>query len=115
MSGANNVGRRKPLDTRIPALISNSLLTGHRSFFVMVGDQSKMHAQIVNLHFLLSQAIAGLANPTDGEFCALHCWRGVASGFSSRRSCPCDVSLIASPPLHSPEEEPATKRPLGVP
>ncbi|GAA5997679.1 ribosome biosynthesis protein KRE33 [Rhodotorula paludigena] len=67
MSGANNVGRRKPLDTRIPALISNSLLTGHRSFFVMVGDQSKMHAQIVNLHFLLSQAIAGLANPTDAQ------------------------------------------------
>ncbi|GAA5894697.1 hypothetical protein JCM8208_006047 [Rhodotorula glutinis] len=67
MSGANATGRRKPLDTRIPALISNSLISGHRSFFVMVGDKSKQHAQIVNLHFLLSQSIAGLANPTDAQ------------------------------------------------
>lgn len=33
----------------------------------MVGDRAKSHAQIVNLHFLLSQSVAGLANPTDGE------------------------------------------------
>ena len=32
----------------------------------MVGDRAKSHAQIVNLHFLLSQSVAGLANPTDG-------------------------------------------------
>ncbi|KAM0789838.1 hypothetical protein ACM66B_006685 [Microbotryomycetes sp. NB124-2] len=67
MSGANATGRRKPLDTRIPALISNSLQQSHRSFFLLVGDRSKAHAQIVNLHFLLSQAIAGLANPTDAQ------------------------------------------------
>ncbi|GAA5987747.1 hypothetical protein JCM11641_006516 [Rhodosporidiobolus odoratus] len=67
MSGANNVGKRKPLDSRIPALISNGLLTGHRSFFLMTGDRQKMHSQIVNLHFLLSQAVAGLANPTDAQ------------------------------------------------
>ncbi|GAA5924899.1 hypothetical protein JCM1841_005362 [Sporobolomyces salmonicolor] len=69
MSGANSVGvaKRKPLDSRIPALISNSLLTGHRSFFLVVGDRAKAHAQIVNLHFLLSQSIAGLANPTDAQ------------------------------------------------
>ncbi|GAA5886428.1 hypothetical protein JCM5296_001903 [Sporobolomyces johnsonii] len=69
MSGANSVGvaKRKPLDSRIPALISNSLLTGHRSFFLLVGDRAKAHAQIVNLHFLLSQSIAGLANPTDAQ------------------------------------------------
>ncbi|GAA5937890.1 ribosome biosynthesis protein KRE33 [Sporobolomyces koalae] len=73
MSGAaaagaySNAGKRKPLDSRIPSLISNSLLTGHRSFFLMVGDRAKSHAQIVNLHFLLSQSIAGLANPTDAQ------------------------------------------------
>ncbi|ORY82898.1 putative nucleolus protein [Leucosporidium creatinivorum] len=67
MSGANSTGRRKPLDTRIPALISNSLQTSHRSFFLLLGDRAKAHAQIVNLHFLLSQSIAGLANPTDAQ------------------------------------------------
>ncbi|GAA5883429.1 hypothetical protein JCM16303_003792 [Sporobolomyces ruberrimus] len=73
MSGAaaagaySNAGKRKPLDSRIPSLISNSLLTGHRSFFLMVGDRAKSHAQIVNLHFLLSQSVAGLANPTDAQ------------------------------------------------
>ncbi|GAA5823755.1 hypothetical protein JCM5353_008583 [Sporobolomyces roseus] len=63
----SNAGKRKPLDSRIPSLISNSLLTGHRSFFLMVGDRAKSHAQIVNLHFLLSQSVAGLANPTDAQ------------------------------------------------
>lgn len=45
----------------------SSLQTSHRSFFLLLGDRAKAHAQIVNLHFLLSQSIAGLANPTDGE------------------------------------------------
>ncbi|SCV74769.1 BQ2448_7798 [Microbotryum intermedium] len=67
MSGANATGRRKPLDTRIPTLIANSLQTSHRSFFLLLGDRAKAHAQIVNLHFLLSQSIAGLANPTDAQ------------------------------------------------
>jgi N-acetyltransferase 10 len=68
MSGANATSRRKPLDPRIPALISNSLQTSHRSFFLLLGDKAKAHAQIVNLHFLLGQSIAGLANPTDGTY-----------------------------------------------
>ncbi|SGY81905.1 BQ5605_C009g05533 [Microbotryum silenes-dioicae] len=67
MSGANATGRRKPLDTRIPTLIANSLQTSHRSFFLLLGDRAKAHAQIVNLHFLLGQSIAGLANPTDAQ------------------------------------------------
>lgn len=67
MSGANTTGRRKPLDSRIPSLIANSLITNHRSFFLVVGDRNRAQSQIVNLHFLLSQAIAGLPNPTDGE------------------------------------------------
>ncbi|KAI5481826.1 hypothetical protein MNV49_000103 [Pseudohyphozyma bogoriensis] len=67
MSGANATGRRKPLDPRIPALISNSLLTSHRSLFLLLGDLQRSHAQIVNLHFLLSQSISSLANPTPSQ------------------------------------------------
>lgn len=44
---------RKQLDPRIPALIQSGVNNKHRSFFVLVGD--KADAQIVNLHFLLSQ------------------------------------------------------------
>lgn len=67
MSGANAQGRRKPLDPRIPALISNNLITANRSFFVLVGDRAKAHSQIVNLHWLLTTATSSLQNPTDGE------------------------------------------------
>ena len=45
---------RKQLDPRIPALITNGVKANHRSFFVMVGDRGR--DQVVNLHFLLSQA-----------------------------------------------------------
>ncbi|KAK4689014.1 N-acetyltransferase 10, partial [Tremellales sp. Uapishka_1] len=45
---------RKQLDPRIPALITNGVKSNHRSFFVIVGDKGR--DQIVNLHFLLSQA-----------------------------------------------------------
>lgn len=58
---------RKQLDPRIPALIANGVKANHRSFFVMVGDKGrdqvgkccfpqKLTLQVVNLHFLLSQA-----------------------------------------------------------
>ncbi|KAG8748379.1 hypothetical protein FRC10_005926 [Ceratobasidium sp. 414] len=45
---------RKQLDNRIPILINNNVKKNHRSFIVLVGDKGK--DQIVNLHFLLSQA-----------------------------------------------------------
>ncbi|VDC00414.1 unnamed protein product [Peniophora sp. CBMAI 1063] len=45
---------RKQLDPRIPTLINNNVKTNHRSFIVLVGDKGR--DQIVNLHFLLSQA-----------------------------------------------------------
>ncbi|KAH9889948.1 DUF699-domain-containing protein [Cubamyces lactineus] len=45
---------RKQLDPRIPILINNNVKKNHRSFIVLVGDRGK--DQIVNLHFLLSQA-----------------------------------------------------------
>ncbi|CAK9780488.1 unnamed protein product [Cutaneotrichosporon oleaginosum] len=45
---------RKKLDPRIQALIANGVRTNHRSFFVMVGDRGRDN--IVNLHYLLSQA-----------------------------------------------------------
>ncbi|KAF8906316.1 GNAT acetyltransferase 2-domain-containing protein [Gymnopilus junonius] len=45
---------RKQLDPRIPTLISNNVKKNHRSFIVLVGDKGR--DQIVNLHFLLSQA-----------------------------------------------------------
>ncbi|GAA6039832.1 hypothetical protein JCM8097_004246 [Rhodosporidiobolus ruineniae] len=67
MSGANTTGRRKPLDPRVPTLIQNGLLSGTRSFFLCVGDLRRQHQQIVNLHYLLSQSIAGLSNPTEAQ------------------------------------------------
>ncbi|EUC59788.1 nucleolar ATPase Kre33, putative [Rhizoctonia solani AG-3 Rhs1AP] len=45
---------RKQLDNRIPILINNNVKRSHRSFIVLVGDRGR--DQIVNLHFLLSQA-----------------------------------------------------------
>lgn len=45
---------RKQLDPRIPILINNNVKRNHRSFIVLVGDKGR--DQIVNLHFLLSQA-----------------------------------------------------------
>ncbi|WFD31965.1 N-acetyltransferase 10 [Malassezia sp. CBS 17886] len=45
---------RKQLDPRIPTLIRNGVATGHRSFFVIVGDHAR--DQVVNLHFLLAQS-----------------------------------------------------------
>ncbi|KAF9048951.1 DUF699-domain-containing protein [Panaeolus papilionaceus] len=45
---------RKQLDPRIPILINNNVKTNHRSFIVLVGDKGR--DQIVNLHYLLSQA-----------------------------------------------------------
>ncbi|KAG8732336.1 hypothetical protein FRC11_014330 [Ceratobasidium sp. 423] len=45
---------RKQLDNRIPILINNNVKRNHRSFIVLVGDKGR--DQIVNLHFLLSQA-----------------------------------------------------------
>ncbi|KII86732.1 hypothetical protein PLICRDRAFT_43382 [Plicaturopsis crispa FD-325 SS-3] len=46
--------QRKQLDPRIPILINNNVKKNHRSFIVLVGDKGR--DQIVNLHFLLSQA-----------------------------------------------------------
>ncbi|KAJ3717581.1 GNAT acetyltransferase 2-domain-containing protein [Lentinula guzmanii] len=45
---------RKQLDPRIPILVNNNVTKNHRSFIVLVGDKGR--DQIVNLHFLLSQA-----------------------------------------------------------
>ncbi|EJT98812.1 N-acetyltransferase Nat10 [Dacryopinax primogenitus] len=45
---------RKQLDPRLPTLIINCALTNQRSLIILVGDKSR--DQIVNLHFLLSQA-----------------------------------------------------------
>ena len=61
---------RKQLDPRIPILINNNVKKNHRSFIVLVGDKGRdqacvhcaaslflpNHSQVVNLHFLLSQA-----------------------------------------------------------
>ncbi|KAF8651842.1 hypothetical protein AX16_004642 [Volvariella volvacea WC 439] len=45
---------RKQLDPRIPILINNNVKKNHRSFVVLVGDKGR--DQVVNLHYLLSQA-----------------------------------------------------------
>ncbi|RKP33133.1 hypothetical protein BJ085DRAFT_36458, partial [Dimargaris cristalligena] len=45
---------RKAIDSRIHTLIKNGVENRHRSFFVIVGDRGK--DQVVNLHWILSQA-----------------------------------------------------------
>jgi N-acetyltransferase 10 len=45
---------RKQLDPRIGTLISNCVKQNQRSFIVLVGDRGR--DQVVNLHYLLSQA-----------------------------------------------------------
>ncbi|KAF8267327.1 DUF699-domain-containing protein [Lactarius quietus] len=45
---------RKQLDQRIQFLVNNNVKKNHRSFIVLVGDKGRN--QVVNLHFLLSQA-----------------------------------------------------------
>ncbi|KAI8149132.1 GNAT acetyltransferase 2-domain-containing protein [Fennellomyces sp. T-0311] len=45
---------KKVVDSRVHTLIKNCVQTKHRSFFVVVGDKGK--EQVVNLHWLLSQA-----------------------------------------------------------
>ncbi|KAJ2995414.1 N-acetyltransferase 10 [Globomyces sp. JEL0801] len=46
--------QKKKLDSRIPSIINNGVLTNHRSFFVIVGDRGR--DQVVTLHYLLSKA-----------------------------------------------------------
>ncbi|KAF9530396.1 DUF699-domain-containing protein [Crepidotus variabilis] len=67
---------RKQLDPRIPILINNNVKRNHRSFIVLVGDKGR--DQIVNLHFLLSQARVS-ARPS-----VLWCYKKEL-GFSSHR------------------------------
>lgn len=43
---------KKALDSRIPALIRNTVQTQQRSIFVIVGDRGR--DQVVNLHHILS-------------------------------------------------------------
>lgn len=67
---------RKQLDPRIPTLINNGVKKNHRSFIVLVGDKGR--DQIVNLHYLLSQARVS-ARPS-----VLWCYKKEL-GFSSHR------------------------------
>jgi N-acetyltransferase 10 len=68
--------QKKKLDSRIHTLIQNGVKSGHRSFFVIIGDRGK--DQVVNLHFLLSKARVA-ARPT-----VLWCYKKDL-GFSSHR------------------------------
>jgi N-acetyltransferase 10 len=67
---------KKALDSRIHTLIRNNVQSNHRSFFVIVGDKSR--DQVVNLHWLLSQARVA-ARPS-----VLWCYKKEL-GFSSHR------------------------------
>ncbi|KAG0095604.1 hypothetical protein BGZ93_005665 [Podila epicladia] len=67
---------KKVIDSRIHTLIKNNVQTKHRSFFVLVGDKGK--DQVVNLHWLLSQAQV-TARPS-----VLWCYKKDL-GFSSHR------------------------------
>lgn len=68
--------QRKKLDSRVVTLLQNGVQTGHRSFFVIVGDKGR--EQVVNLHFLLSKARVS-ARPS-----VLWCYKKEL-GFSSHR------------------------------
>ncbi|KAJ3127246.1 N-acetyltransferase 10 [Physocladia obscura] len=68
--------KRKKLDSRIPALISNGVALRHRSLFIVVGDRGR--DQVVTLHYLLSKARVS-ARPS-----VLWCYKKDL-GFSSHR------------------------------
>ena len=68
--------QKKKLDSRVPTLITNGVLSNHRSFFVLVGDRGR--EQVVTLHFLLSKARVS-ARPS-----VLWCYKKEL-GFSSHR------------------------------
>ncbi|KAF9579895.1 N-acetyltransferase 10 [Lunasporangiospora selenospora] len=67
---------KKVIDSRIHTLIKNGVQSKHRTFFVIVGDKGK--DQVVNLHWLLSQAQV-TARPS-----VLWCYKKEL-GFSSHR------------------------------
>ncbi|KAF9916487.1 hypothetical protein BX616_003628 [Lobosporangium transversale] len=67
---------KKVIDSRIHTLIKNGVQSKHRSFFVIIGDKGK--DQVVNLHWLLSQAQV-TARPS-----VLWCYKKDL-GFSSHR------------------------------
>ncbi|PIK53781.1 hypothetical protein BSL78_09371 [Apostichopus japonicus] len=67
---------RKKIDNRIRVLIENGVVTGHRSFFVVVGDKGR--DQVVILHHMLSKAVVK-ARPS-----VLWCYKKEL-GFSSNR------------------------------
>ncbi|KAG0204505.1 hypothetical protein BGX33_008423 [Mortierella sp. NVP41] len=67
---------KKVIDSRIHTLIKNGVQSKHRTFFVLVGDKGK--DQVVNLHWLLSQAQV-TARPS-----VLWCYKKEL-GFSSHR------------------------------
>ncbi|PIK41704.1 putative N-acetyltransferase 10 [Apostichopus japonicus] len=67
---------RKKIDNRIRVLIENGVVTGHRSFFVIVGDKGR--DQVVILHHMLSKAVVK-ARPS-----VLWCYKKEL-GFSSNR------------------------------
>ena len=67
---------KKQIDSRIHTLIKNGVQSKHRTFFVLVGDKGK--DQVVNLHWLLSQAQV-TARPS-----VLWCYKKEL-GFSSHR------------------------------
>ncbi|KAF9359711.1 hypothetical protein BGX34_008198 [Mortierella sp. NVP85] len=67
---------KKVIDSRIHTLIKNGVQSKHRTFFVIVGDKGK--DQVVNLHWLLSQAQV-TARPS-----VLWCYKKDL-GFSSHR------------------------------
>ncbi|KAJ1752604.1 N-acetyltransferase 10 [Coemansia sp. RSA 1821] len=67
---------RKEVDSRINTLIKNGVQQNHRSFFVLVGDKGK--DQVVNLHWMLSQA------RVSGRPSVLWCYKKEL-GFTSHR------------------------------
>ena len=84
-----NNKKRKPLDNRIQALIGNSVLLQHRSFFVLIGSAKEQQRQVVNLHYLLSQArLSAPSTSASGKAAArpnvLWCYKKEL-GFTSNR------------------------------
>lgn len=68
---------QKKIDSRIPALIRNSVQTRERGFIVMVGDKSRN--QLPNLHYLLSSA------DLNGNKQVLWAYKKKLLGFTSHR------------------------------
>ncbi|PRW57974.1 N-acetyltransferase 10 [Chlorella sorokiniana] len=88
---------RKKVDSRIRTLVENSVKTGQRSLFVIVGDKGR--DQVVNLHYMLSKTVVK-ARPS-----VLWCYKKELYLSSHKKKRMKQIKKMAQRGLLDPEKE----------